>query len=229
MDRADDHWSRQRKRMVEQSIESRGISNRSVLEAMAAVPREQFLPAHLREFAYDDKPLPIEEGQTISQPYVVALMAAAAELGPEGRVLEGGAGSGYGAAVLSRIAGEVWSIERHEALATSARRRLKSLEYSNVHVIHGDGTQGWPNEAPYDAIVVTAGAPTVPEALVSQLAEHGRLIIPVGAKGKVQRLLRITAVDGETVVDDLGPVRFVPLVADRTPSSSDQTNPGQYG
>ncbi len=229
MDRADDHWSQQRKRMVEQSIESRGIIDRSVLEAMTEVPREKFLPAHLREFAYDDKPLPIEEGQTISQPYVVALMAAAAELGPEGRVLEVGTGSGYGAAVLSRIAGEVWSIERHEALATSASRRLKSLGYSNAHVIHGDGTQGWPDEAPYDAIVVTAGASTIPESLVSQLAEHGRLIIPLGARGKVQRLLRITAVGRETVVDDLGAVRFVPLVADRAPSSSAQTNPGQPG
>lgn len=206
--------------MVEQSIESRGITDRAVLGAMAEVPREKFLPAHLQEFAYDDKPLPIEEGQTISQPYVVALMAAAAELGQEGRALEVGTGSGYGAAVLSRIAGEVWSLERHEALATSAAQRLKSLGYSNAHVIYGDGSQGWPAEAPFDAIVVTAGAPTVPKALVRQLADHGRLIIPVGAKGKVQRLLRITAFGQETMVDDLGAVRFVPLVADRAPSPS---------
>lgn len=202
--------------MVEESIESRGISDRSVLDAMAEVPREKFLPAHLCEFAYDDKPLPIEAGQTISQPYVVALMAAAAELRPEGRVLEVGTGSGYGAAVLSRIAGEVWSIERHEVLAASAGQRLKELGYSNVHVIHGDGTQGWPDEAPYDAIVVTAGAPTVPEALVNQLTPDGRLIIPVGRKRKVQHLLRIRLVGRETTVDDLGAVRFVPLIADQS-------------
>lgn len=215
MGREDDHWSFQRNRMVKEDVEGRGIVDASVLKAMEEVPRERFLPAHLRQFAYDDRPLPIEAGQTISQPYVVALMAAAANLGPAGRVLEVGTGSGYGAAVLSRVAGEVWSIERHQALADRARSLLKSLGYTNAHVIDGDGTQGWPDEEPYDAIVVTAGAPAVPDALVEQLADHGCLIIPVGGDGKVQRLLKIRAVGKETMVDDLGPVRFVPLVADR--------------
>ena len=202
-----------RETMVRRHLAARGIHDPAVLGAMRSVPREAFLPPELAEFAYEDAPLPIEEGQTISQPYIVALMAEALELRPEDRVLEVGTGSGYAAAVLGRIAREVYTIERHGALADTAAGRLLELGFRNVHVRHGDGTLGWPEHAPYDAIVVAAGGPDVPDALVRQLAVGGRLVIPLGADRDLQTLVRITRqADGRLHHEDLGGVRFVPLI-----------------
>lgn len=202
-----------REEMVRRQIAARGVRDRQVLEAMRTVPREVFVPERLAEFAYDDTPLPIGEEQTISQPYVVALMAEALELGPADKVLEIGAGSGYAAAVLSRIAREVRAVERHEVLARRARERMERLGYSNVHIMHGDGTLGWPEHAPYDAIVVAAGGPEVPRALLDQLAEGGRLVIPIGPDPRTQSLVRIRRrADGSCAREDLGAVRFVPLI-----------------
>jgi len=163
-------------------LRARGISDSEVLRALREVPRHRFLPEGLAEFAYQDTPLPIGEEQTISQPYIVAWMTQAAELKPGHRVLEVGTGSGYAAAIASRIAAEVYSVERHAALAESARRRLAELGYHNVHVLHGDGTGGWPEHGPFDAILVTAGGPSVPPALVDQLKPGGTLIMPVGGR-----------------------------------------------
>jgi protein-L-isoaspartate(D-aspartate) O-methyltransferase len=208
-----DSFADKRWHMVEQQIAARGIVDQAVLDALRAVPREMFVPASAAEFAYEDTPLPIEEGQTISQPYVVALMAAALTLTPGDRVLEVGAGSGYAAAVLSRIAAEVYTIERHEALAELARRRMKDLGFDNVHILHGDGTLGWREHAPYDAIAVAAGGPSVPEALREQLAIGGRLVIPVGTTPRVQELVRVTRTgQHEYEQEELGGVRFVPLI-----------------
>jgi protein-L-isoaspartate(D-aspartate) O-methyltransferase len=202
-----------RRRMIEDQIAARGIVDQAVLQAMAVVPRELFVPDSAVEFAYEDTPLPIEGGQTISQPYIVALMAGALKLTPRDRVLEVGAGSGYAAAVLSRIAAEVYAIERHEALAELARRRMTELGFDNVHILHGDGTLGWPEHAPYDAIVVAAGGPVVPEALRAQLAIGGRLVIPVGTTPRLQELMRVTRT-GQTQYreEELGGVQFVPLI-----------------
>jgi protein-L-isoaspartate(D-aspartate) O-methyltransferase len=205
--------SRERESMVRTQIAARGVRDPAVLEAMRRVPREAFLPPELEEFAYIDSPLPIEQGQTISQPYIVALMTVALELRPGDRVLEIGTGSGYAAAILARLAREVYTIERHEALARRAATRLAHLGCSNVLVRHGDGTLGWPEHAPYDAIVVTAGGPSVPEALVEQLAPGGRLVIPIGEDRTLQHLLRVTRDgDGRLRREMLGDVRFVPLI-----------------
>ena len=184
--------SEQRRHMVERHVEARGVRDSAVLDAMRAVPREAFLPEKLAEFAYDDTPLPIQEGQTISQPFIVAAMAEALKLGPHDRVLEIGTGSGYAAAVLAEIADEVYTIERHRILADQAERRLRELDYRNVHVLCGDGTLGWPEHAPFDAILVSAGGPEVPRVLVEQLAPGGRIVIPVGPDLRDQRLLRVT-------------------------------------
>jgi protein-L-isoaspartate(D-aspartate) O-methyltransferase len=165
------------------------------------------------EFAYDDTPLPIAADQTISQPYIVAEMIDSARVAPGERVLEIGAGSGYAAAVLSRIAADVFTVERHEELARSAERRLRDLGYDNVRVLHADGTQGWPEHAPYDAIVVSAGGPSVPDALLDQLAVGGRLLIPIGSTPRVQRLMRVVRRSAqEYSEEDLGSVQFVPLI-----------------
>jgi len=205
--------SGQRQRMVERHVEARGVHDPAVLDALRTVPREAFLPEHLAEFAYEDTPLPIEEGQTISQPFIVAAMAEALELGAHDRVLEIGTGSGYAAAVLGEIAEEVYTIERHRPLADQAERRLRELDCRNVHVLCGDGTLGWPEHAPFDAILVSAGGPEVPRVLVEQLAPGGRIVIPVGPDLRDQRLLRVTkASDGTTNIEDLGGVRFVPLI-----------------
>jgi len=205
--------SGQRQRMVERHVEARGVHDPAVLDALRTVPREAFLPEHLAEFAYEDTPLPIEEGQTISQPFIVAAMAEALELGAHDRVLEIGTGSGYAAAVLGEIAEEVYTIERHRPLADQAERRLRELDYRNVHVLCGDGSLGWPEHAPFDAILVSAGGPEVPRVLVEQLAPGGRIVIPVGPDLRDQRLLRVTkASDGTTNIEDLGGVRFVPLI-----------------
>jgi len=202
-----------RERMVATQIEARGITDPLVLEAMGTVPRERFVPAALAKFAHDDGPLPIGQGQTISQPYIVAAMAEAAKLKPGARALEIGTGSGYGAAILSRIAGEVYTVERVEVLAEEARDRLAKLGYANVHVLAGDGSLGWAEHAPYDAIVVTAGGPRVPRALLSQLALGGRLIMPVGPMSRHQRLVRVTRTDAhEYQYEDLEEVAFVPLI-----------------
>ena len=202
-----------RKEMVDRQIAARDVRDERVLEALRTVPREAFVPERLAEFAYDDTPLPIGEEQTISQPFVVALMAEALEIRPGDKVLEIGAGSGYAAAVLSRLAREVWTIERHPSLAREARERMERLGYRNVHVLHGDGTLGWPEHAPYDAIVVAAGGPEVPPALLDQLALGGRLVIPIGPDLRTQNLVRVRRrADGTLVRENLGGVRFVPLI-----------------
>ena len=177
-----------RSEMVETAISSRGVRSELVLNAMRKVPRESFLPQGLREFAYEDAPLPIEEGQTISQPYIVAFMTEALVLQGGERVLEIGAGSGYAAAILSEIAGEVYTVERIGQLAEKAASTLADLGYHNVHVLHGDGTKGWPEHAPYDGIIVAAGRPTIPGSLKEQLRIGGRLVIPVGRDPNVQEL-----------------------------------------
>ncbi|QCB55713.1 protein-L-isoaspartate(D-aspartate) O-methyltransferase [Sphingopyxis sp. PAMC25046] len=201
-----------REAMVDYQVAARGVRDPHVLNAMREVPRERFVPEPLAEFAYEDTPLPIEAGQTISQPYIVALMLEAAEIQPEDRVLEIGVGSGYAAAVMSRIARRVHAIDRHEELTNLARSRMADLGYDNVVIRSGDGTQGWPENAPFDVILVAAGGPAVPEPLREQLALGGRLVIPVGDAGE-QRLMRLTRIDEESFVeDDLGAVRFVPLV-----------------
>lgn len=203
----------ERDRMVADQIAARGLDDPLVLDAMRAVPREDFVPAEERDLAYEDGPLPIGHGQTISQPYIVAVMIAAARVRPGERVLEIGTGSGYGAAVLSKIAAEVYTIERIEALSESAKDRLAALGYDNVHVRSGDGTLGWPEHAPYDAIVVTAGGPSVPQALLAQLKPGGRLVMPLGSSQRLQRLVRLTRTGPETYdEDELEPVAFVPLI-----------------
>ncbi len=204
--------ARQRARMVAHDLGGRGISDPAVLEAMGTVPRERFVEPAMAEFAYEDNPLPIDAGQTISQPFIVALMTEALELGPHDRVLEIGTGSGYAAAVLGRVAEAVWTVERHRVLADQAAERLAALGCDNVSVLVGDGTLGWPEAAPYDGIVVTAGGPTVPRALLEQLADGGRLVIPVGDESRNQELLRVRRAGPEFREEDLGPVRFVPLV-----------------
>ena len=206
----------ERDRMVAGQIAARGVEDPLVLEAMRAVPREDFLPADLAGYAYEDGPLPIGHGQTISQPYIVAVMTAAARVRPGDRVLEIGTGSGYGAAVLSKIAGEVYTVERIEGLADSARDRLAALGYGNVHVRCGDGTLGWAEHAPYDAIIVTAGGPSVPRALLDQLKPGGRLVMPLGSEPRAQRLIRRTRTGPETYTqDDLEWVAFVPLIGEQ--------------
>ena len=205
-----------RERMVERQLARRGITDDHVLEAVRAVPREVFVPEGLREFAYDDAPLPIEAGQTISQPYIVGLMIQAARVRPGDRVLEIGAGSGYAAAVMSRIADQVFAIERHGELTELARDRLRRLGYDNVELRTGDGTRGWPEAGPFDAILVAAGGPAVPQALKEQLDLGGRLVMPVGDEESGQRLIRVTrTAAGHYEEDDLGGVRFVPLIGEQ--------------
>jgi protein-L-isoaspartate(D-aspartate) O-methyltransferase len=208
-------FSKLRKDMVEKAIVARGVRSELVLNAMRSVPRESFLPKQLREFAYDDAPLPIEEGQTISQPYIVAFMTEALALRGGEKVLEIGTGSGYAAAVLSEIAADVYTVERHGPLAEKAAATLAEIGYDNVHVLHGDGTRGWPAHAPFDAIVVAAGGPTVPESLKEQLKIGGRLVIPVGADQRAQELVRVTRItQNEYRREDLADVRFVPLLGE---------------
>lgn len=202
-----------RQRMVAQQLAARGVNDLRTLEAMQTVPRERFVPDELAEFAYEDAPLPIEEGQTISQPLIVALMIEALQVKAEDRALEIGAGSGYAAAVLSRVAKEVYAVERFQTLADLARRRMSQLGYTNVQVLCGDGTLGWPEHAPYDVIMVSAGGPDVPESLLRQLAIGGRLVIPVGSEPRSQELLRIRRTGNHQFDEEsLGKVQFVPLV-----------------
>ncbi len=206
-------FQQRRAEMVEQHIAPRGVRSPPVLAAMRSVPREAFLPEEMWEFAYDDAPLPIAEGQTISQPYIVAMMTEALGLKGGETVLEIGTGSGYAAAVLSRIAKDVYTVERIGQLAERSAAALAELGFHNVHVLHADGTRGWPDHAPYDAIVVAAGGPQVPESLKLQLKIGGRLVIPVGADRRLQELMRVTRVaEHEYSSEELADVRFVPLV-----------------
>ncbi len=199
--------------MVALQIAARGVRDPLVLAAMRSVPREAFLPPAMEEFAYQDTPLPIEAGQTISQPYIVALMIEALRPAKGDRVLEIGTGSGYAAAVLSRVVQEVYTIERHESLARTAEERFRRLGYGNIHVMIGDGTLGWPAEAPFDAIVATAGGIEAPPALLAQLKVGGRMVIPLGPTQQHQDLLRITRTETQRYVrEQLGQVRFVPLI-----------------
>jgi protein-L-isoaspartate(D-aspartate) O-methyltransferase len=201
--------------MVEKQLRARGIHDPRVLAAMLAVPRHAFVPPELEGNAYDDQPLPIGEGQTISQPYMVAAAAEALELSGAESVLEIGAGSGYQSAVLSPLAREVRAVETQASLAASARERLARLGYRNVEIREGDGTAGWPEAARFDAILVSAAAPEVPAPLIAQLAEGGRMVVPVGS-AETQSLLRIRRRGGEILTERLFECRFVPLI-------------GQYG
>ncbi|MFP3854238.1 MAG: protein-L-isoaspartate(D-aspartate) O-methyltransferase [Anaerolineales bacterium] len=202
-----------RQRMVDQQLRGRNITDERVLEAMEKVPRHEFVPNHLKNSAYTDGPLPIGDGQTISQPYIVAYMSQLLDLNPGDRVLEIGTGSGYQAAVLSHLAGEVYSVERIEELAGKARRTLDSLGIDNVTVVVKDGTEGLEEHAPYDGIIVTAAAPEAPEPLKEQLAEGGKLVIPVGSRGG-QVLERWIRRGDDYEVDQLSPVAFVPLLGE---------------
>ncbi len=195
------------------------ITDPDVLAAIERVPRHRFVPEHLQPYAYDDRPLPIGSGQTISQPYVVALMTQALQLTPESKVLEIGTGSGYQTAILAELAGEVYTVEVREELQARAKRILQELGYQNIHFRVGDGWEGWPEEAPFDAIIVTAAAPEWPQALIAQLAEGGRMVIPVGKEDWSQTLWLVTKIDGNLIKESLGPVRFVPLIK---PSQSAQ-------
>ncbi len=207
---------KQRHSMVDRQIAARGISDRRVLDAMREVPRHAFVPDHVRQLAYTDQALPIEAGQTISQPYIVARMAALAEIGPSDRVLEIGAGSGYAAAVLGKMASHVVGIERHRELADLARARMAALGYGNVDIVCGDGFGGQPAAAPFDAIIVSAGADTMPPALKQQLKIGGRLVIPL-SHGDHQVLVRVRRTGEDSYVEEQHePVAFVPLVAGGT-------------
>jgi protein-L-isoaspartate(D-aspartate) O-methyltransferase len=205
-----------REEMVRRQIAGRGITGSRLLQAMREVPREAFVPDHLAAMAYQDSPLPIEADQTISQPYIVALMVEAADVGPGDKVLEIGAGSGYAAAVIGRIAAEVIAIERHAELAALARARMERLGYDNVRIVHGDGSAGRAEEAPYDAILAAASGSHVPEALKRQLAIGGILVMPIGEPQSIQNLVKVTRTGAEDFTqEDLGAVRFVPLIGEQ--------------
>ena len=196
------------------------INDPAVLDAIKRVPRHRFVPEHLQDQAYEDRPLPIGLGQTISQPFVVALMTQALELTPESKVLEIGTGSGYQTAILAELAGEVYTVEVRPKLQERAKRILDDLGYANIHYRVGDGWEGWPEEEPFDAIIVTAAAPEWPQALIRQLAEGGRMVIPVGEHDWKQTLWLLTKLDGSLIKESLGPVRFVPLIKpDQQPNS----------
>ncbi len=202
-----------RDRMVLDQLIAKGVSDRRVLDAMHQVAREAFVPEHLRDMAYSDQPLPIGEGQSISQPYIVAAMAAALGLEGDENVLEIGTGAGYDAAVLAHIARAVHTIERIPALARRARETLQRLGYDTVRVIEGDGSLGWVPAAPYDAIIATAGGPRIPPSLRAQLRPGGRLVMPVSDPECGQALVRmVRGDDGKDRVESIQPVRFVPLI-----------------
>lgn len=208
-------FASERETMVERQLRRRGITEPNILDAFRAVPREAFVSPEVAHLAYGDHPLPIEAGQTISQPYIVALMMQAAAIRAGDKVLEVGSGSGYAAAVISRIAFRVIGIERQHELVELARERMQRLGYDNVAIVEGDGTLGWPGEAPYDAILAAASGSHIPRSLTDQLAPGGRLVMPVGEPGWVQRLLKVTkGNDGLLQQSDLGEVRFVPLIGE---------------
>lgn len=211
----DDAWfARKRREMVEVQLKSRDITDKKVLEVMGAVPRHLFVESAVRTDAYEDYPLPISEGQTISQPYIVALMTQCLELKGQEKVLEVGTGSGYQAAVLARLAAKVFSIEIHKPLADRAADLLRSLGFANVEVRSGDGYFGWPERAPFDAVIVTCAAGKIPEPLFEQLKEGGRLVIPVGETNEVQTLTLLRKINGKKKVESVTAVRFVPMTGE---------------
>jgi protein-L-isoaspartate(D-aspartate) O-methyltransferase len=217
------YFARLRQAMVQQQIASRGISDRRVLDALRRVPRHRFVPQEFVPEAYNDYPLPVGKGQTISQPYIVAQMTELLELEGGERVLEIGTGSGYQTAILSLLCAEVFTIELVEKLARDATERLTELGYRNVRVRSGDGFDGWPDEAPFDGIIVTAAAPFVPEPLRAQLAAHGRLVAPVGTEFGDQTLTLFRRQSRELKAVPIEPVRFVPLRG-RVEHQSDQSD-----
>ncbi len=203
----------EREKMIREQIAGRGIDGPRLLDAFRAVPRELFVSEEVRGLAYEDGPLPIEAGQTVSQPYIVALMISAAGIAPGDRVFEIGAGSGYAAAVMSRVAREVIAVERHSELAELARERIRRLGFDNVRILEGDGTGGLPHEAPFEAIICSASGSHVPDALRRQLQVGGNLVMPLGAPDSAQKLVKVTRRGDELFEqEDLGPVRFVPLI-----------------
>ena len=220
--RAEDGEVKSREAMVRNQLVAGGIRNPEVLQAMTDVPRHEFVPSALRPYAYADGPLPIGHGQTISQPFIVAYMTQALELTKQESVLEVGTGSGYQAAILGKLAKEVYSIEIVPPLAESARGVLSKLGFENVHVRLGDGYLGWPEKAPFDAIIVTCAPDHVPEPLISQLKEGGRLVIPVGEAGGVQQLVLLRKRNGQISKDKMLDVRFVPMTGKMTNGSTDE-------
>jgi protein-L-isoaspartate(D-aspartate) O-methyltransferase len=209
-----------RQRMVDSQLRARGISDQRVLDAMTRVPRHEFVPERYRDQAYEDHPLPIGEDQTISQPYIVVVMLQALKLSPTDNVLEIGTGSGYVTALLAQLTAQVTSMERHPALADAAREVLDNMGYENVRVVAGDGTRGFPEAAPYDAILVSAAAAELPSALVSQLAEGGRMIIPIGG-AEAQQLQYIEKLNGQPQITLRELCRFVPLISGSPSESPD--------
>lgn len=211
-----DRYIKQRIKMVDTQIRARGIRDPRVLKAMEKVPRHLFVNEALRDQAYNDNPLPIDGGQTISQPYIVALMTEALELTGNEKILEIGTGSGYQAAILAELGDHVFSIDRIASLAGNARRLLESLNYYNIAIRVGDGTLGWKDEAPFDAIMVTAGAPDIPKTLVEQLAVGGRLVVPVGGRHSqvLVKLTRLSESVNDIKKEDLGGCRFVDLIGE---------------
>ncbi len=207
-------YGAQRATMVETQLKARDIYDRSTLRAMSTVPREQFVPQEVRMYSYSDGPLPIGEGQTISQPYIVAYMTQSLRPKPHHKVLEVGTGSGYQAAILAEIVDSVYTIEIVEKLGLKARNLLGALGYGNIEVKIGDGYHGWPEKGPFDAIVVTAGAESIPQPLIDQLAEGGRMIIPVGPHRGIRQLVRMDKKDGKIRKKELMAVRFVPFTRD---------------
>lgn len=208
-------FAAERETMVDRQLRRRGITDQNILDAFLKVPREAFVSPRYQELAYGDHPLPIEAGQTISQPYIVGLMIKAAKIGPDDRVLEIGAGSGYAAAIISRIARDVIAIERQHELVEVASKRIARLGYDNVEILEGDGTRGCPDHAPFDAILAAASGSHVPKALLDQLAADGRIVMPLGSPGWVQELVKVTKrEDGAMERENLGGVRFVPLIGE---------------
>lgn len=209
----DDHdpYLAPRRVMIDRDLRGRGIKNERILAVMASLPRHLFMPHTLRAYAYDDRPLPIGEGQTISQPYIVALMSELLELKPTDTVLEIGTGSGYQTAVLARLAASVSSIEILASLSERAKKVLDQLDFKNIELKIGDGFYGWEERGPFDAILVTAAAPRIPEPLWRQLREGGRLVMPLGGQRESQRLIRARKIGGQAIIEDLNEVLFVPL------------------
>jgi protein-L-isoaspartate(D-aspartate) O-methyltransferase len=206
-----------REKMVKTQLKSRGIKDPATLLAMQNVPRHFFVPENMKPYAYTDGPLPIGDGQTISQPYIVAFMTESLQLKASDKVLEIGAGSGYQAAILAKIVDSVYTIEIVKNLAFTAKERLQELGYANVRVKWGDGYHGWPAKAPFDAIIVTAGADSIPQPLIDQLKNGGRMIIPVGPSNYVSYLILVTKNKNKITKKKLIPVRFVPFTRDKKP------------
>ena len=211
---AQDLFFLERREMVEHDLKGRGITDKQVLEAMADIPRHLFVDGNLRKKAYEDHPLPIGEGQTISQPYVVALMTEALHVSSTDRVLEIGTGSGYQAAVLAEIVNHVYTIEIRKSLAEKASKRLKELGYNNIEVKYGDGYFGWKEHGPFDAIIITAAANHIPPPLIKQLRDGGRLIVPLGPTLYFQTLTLVKKQRGDLKVKQMGSVRFVPMIGE---------------